>query len=369
MTRQLPAWRRMAHRMCIALAAAWLCAACGTPPIADDPTVTPIREADPAPRRKPTAVPPTPEATDVTQLPEARAARQYLEAGNFAAAVELLTGVYQAHSTDPVAAELLADAHLAWGQSWLAASQGAPAAIGEALAEFERGLALDPPSGVVRTTLEAQQALAARFVAATAHLDAIDAGGLTLDDQAQRANAAFAEAQALVEADSNYPGVTALNARALVIGGETLLRAVREQPGADDPQRLATAQQSCTMARELAPDLERATACLAQVAELTATPTAVPAAAGKLVVQRINQDDDPTCVSLRVVGVSTVGWTLGFDGSGLRGTFDGAGNVRVCGLASRQEGTMRILGRSGAVVAGGIFPVRGGDIFVATWQR
>ncbi|MBU6334535.1 MAG: hypothetical protein KGS47_09040 [Chloroflexi bacterium] len=373
MNLQLAAWRRAPRLLFVALVSAWCCGACATPPVAADPTVTPVAEADPALRRVPTATPaaplPDPTVVDLTQLPEVLAARQYLEAGNFAAAVELLTRVYQAHRDDPVAAELLAEAHLAWGRSWLAASQGAPAAVDAARAEFERGLALDPPPGAVRTDLATQQGLAASFVAAAADLDAIDAGGLTLDEQVARSGAALTAAQSITATDSAYPGAAWLNARALTAGGETLLRSVSEQPGADDAERVVAAQQSCTLARELVPGLERAAACLEQVARLTATPTAVPAAAGKLVVQRINQDDDPTCVSLRVVGVSTTGWTLAFDGSGLRGTFDGAGNVRVCGLASRQEGTMRILGRSGAAVSGGIFPVRGGDIFVATWQR
>jgi hypothetical protein len=84
---------------------------------------------------------------------------------------------------------------------------------------------------------------------------------------------------------------------------------------------------------------------------------------------KLNENDDPTCISVGVRGVATNGWTFRVDGMRATGTFDGAGNARVCGLAPRQEVTISVYNARGARVPGGQgVQSRGSAIMRAEWR-
>ena len=98
-------------------------------------------------------------------------------------------------------------------------------------------------------------------------------------------------------------------------------------------------------------------------------PTPVPDA-GRLWVRKLNEDDQPGCISMRITGVNTRGWSFGVDGMNLAGRFDDAGNARLCGLGPDQEVTISVRDRSGRVVPGGRgVPAKGRAIMLGTWQR
>ena len=98
-------------------------------------------------------------------------------------------------------------------------------------------------------------------------------------------------------------------------------------------------------------------------------PTPVPDT-GKLWVRKLNEDDQPGCISMRITGVNTRGWSFGVDGMNLAGRFDDAGNARLCGLGPDQEVTISVRDRSGRVVPGGRgVPAKGRAIMLGTWQR
>jgi len=98
-------------------------------------------------------------------------------------------------------------------------------------------------------------------------------------------------------------------------------------------------------------------------------PTPVPDA-GKLWVRKLNEDDEPGCISMRITGINTRGWSFGVDGMNLAGRFDNAGNARLCGLGPDQEVTISVRDRSGRIVPGGRgVPSKGRAIMLGTWQR
>jgi hypothetical protein len=98
-------------------------------------------------------------------------------------------------------------------------------------------------------------------------------------------------------------------------------------------------------------------------------PTPVPDA-GKLWVRKLNEDDQPGCISMRITGINTQGWSFGVDGMNLSGRFDNAGNAQLCGLGPDQEVTISVRDRSGRIVPGGRgVPSKGRAIMLGTWQR
>ncbi len=98
-------------------------------------------------------------------------------------------------------------------------------------------------------------------------------------------------------------------------------------------------------------------------------PTPVPDA-GKLWVRKLNEDDEPGCISMRITGINAQGWSFGVDGMNLAGWFDNAGNARLCGLGPDQEVTISVRDQHGRVVPGGRgVPSKGRAIMLGTWQR
>ncbi|OAN40823.1 hypothetical protein A6A03_19325 [Chloroflexus islandicus] len=89
----------------------------------------------------------------------------------------------------------------------------------------------------------------------------------------------------------------------------------------------------------------------------------------RLRVSKLNSNDSPSCFSMQIRGINATGWRMRVDGTNLSGTFDGAGNARICGLRNYQEGTYTIYDQSGQAVPGGRgIPVRGGDIMIGDWR-
>lgn len=91
---------------------------------------------------------------------------------------------------------------------------------------------------------------------------------------------------------------------------------------------------------------------------------------GKLWVRKLNEDDQPGCISMRITGVNTQGWSFSVDGMNLVGRFDKAGNARLCGLGADQEVTISVRDRRGMIVPGGRgVPSKGRAIMIGTWQK
>ncbi len=87
-------------------------------------------------------------------------------------------------------------------------------------------------------------------------------------------------------------------------------------------------------------------------------------------VRKLNENDDPHCISMQIIGINTAGWSFRVDGMNLIGTFDNAGNARLCGLAPDQEVTITVYNQIGQVVPGGRgVPAKGRDIMIGEWRR
>jgi hypothetical protein len=110
--------------------------------------------------------------------------------------------------------------------------------------------------------------------------------------------------------------------------------------------------------------------------DVPAPPTATPrpptpaptALSGRLRFTKLNENDEPGCISVQIRGISTRGWTFAMDGLRLSGRFDASGNARLCGLAPRQEGTLTVFNAQRQIVPGGRgIPTRGSAIMQASW--
>lgn len=98
-------------------------------------------------------------------------------------------------------------------------------------------------------------------------------------------------------------------------------------------------------------------------------PTATPDP-GKLFVYKLNEDDQPGCISMRIVKTNASGWSFVVDGTNLRGRFDNAGNARLCGLGADQEVTISVLDRNGRIIPGGRgVPSKGRAIMIGEWRQ
>jgi serine/threonine protein kinase len=95
------------------------------------------------------------------------------------------------------------------------------------------------------------------------------------------------------------------------------------------------------------------------------TPTEIP----RLRFQKLNEDDDPRCISVQIRDIKTEGWSFKIVGRPFIGIFDRAGNARICGLAPREEVIFDVLNRSGQIIRGGQgIPSRGSAIMRAIWR-
>lgn len=98
-------------------------------------------------------------------------------------------------------------------------------------------------------------------------------------------------------------------------------------------------------------------------------PTATPNP-GRLFVYKLNEDDQPGCISMRIVRTNVSGWSFVVDGTSLRGRFDNAGNARLCGLGADQQVTISVLDRNGRIVPGGRgVPSKGRAIMIGEWRQ
>lgn len=138
-------------------------------------------------------------------------------------------------------------------------------------------------------------------------------------------------------------------------------------------------QQTATSAAATSAAAPTATATPAPTATSAPAPTARPAAAPRptapppqpqrLRFVKLNENDDPTCISVAIRGIGAGGWSFRVDGTGVVGSFDGGGNARACGLAPRQEVTLTIFNAQGSPVRGGQgVPARGSAIMQGSWQ-
>ena len=104
----------------------------------------------------------------------------------------------------------------------------------------------------------------------------------------------------------------------------------------------------------------------------TATPRPEPTAVAQpasLRFVKLNEDDDPACVSVQVVGIDTSGWFFTVDGiESVRGSFN-FGHARACGLSAQQQVTFTVKNAQGQPVRGGSgIPTRGSAIMYAEWR-
>jgi ABC-type glycerol-3-phosphate transport system substrate-binding protein len=97
--------------------------------------------------------------------------------------------------------------------------------------------------------------------------------------------------------------------------------------------------------------------------------TGQPTPAQRLRFVKLNENDDPSCISVGISGANTRGWTFRVDGMNLSGSFDSGGNARLCGLTPRQEVTLTVRNSNGQTVrGGGGVPSIGGAIMSAEWR-
>jgi hypothetical protein len=135
-------------------------------------------------------------------------------------------------------------------------------------------------------------------------------------------------------------------------------------------------QQLCSTVLAIEPDNSEAQSCLeaARRAGIALTPTPVPVSTnpcdtkGCLRFRVLNYNDDSSCISVRITGVDTSGWTLTIDGLRLGASF-GGGDARVCGLGSGQQVTITVRDAGGGPVRGGAgIPSKGSAIMQAAWR-
>ncbi|NTU81873.1 MAG: tetratricopeptide repeat protein [Chloroflexales bacterium] len=316
--------------------------------LASEATATPLQSATSVTSTSD----PSPSATTPPDLNELyTAGREAAQAGDWELAVRSFSSVFAANADYNDIRQQLTDSYYGWGVALLREKQ-----LDEARDKFNRAAGLSPEHG-----LTAQKK---RLIGLFDHAEELF-GRASYDEVI---------ATLLPEAPiaEDFPQLTDLLLRAHIESSRALLS--QTPPGAGQAQAaLATAAALPNL-----DDAQRAVVggLQAEVAALLPTPTPSPVAppptpvpAKKLRMVRANQNDTPTCISIRVTGISTAGWYFIADALQIRGNFDTGGNARNCDLGYNQEFSFTIYNADGqAVKGGGGVRARGGDIFVGEWK-
>lgn len=377
---------RIAHVIAPALLLALLAgcsfAAATAPSPPAIPSVTPLVSASATPALAPTSTPRAGLPTLAALAPEVVAARTAIAAQDYEGAV---IGVAALAPQNADAAEVQAEAHLAWAQSLLMAPDGGASQAREAYDQLNKGLFVAPPDRRVHTELAAWQRAVEAFLnmgLALQRLDERKEAGASLAEQEAEIRLLLAAADSLAQNTVAFPHLAELETTALLAGGDfKKARAAGLAARSEQEALWSEGRALCARAVELwpesAPEAAAARTCVRGFDELLKPPTPTPTRAGsgagtagsqapKLHVRLLNHDDNPDCISVRVTGTNTAGWRFSVDGLNLQATFQG-GDARVCGLGGR-EVTISIRYPDGKVVrGGGGVPSKGSAILLGEW--
>lgn len=358
------------------LLALLLLTACGADSGATDPTPTQLART--ATVALPTTTP-APTIPVIGALPEVIEAQQKLADGNYDRAVQLLRRVATTYPDDPEAINRLADAFLQWGRQLIKDSAGSDDQLTDltiALEKFTSGLAVNPPDPTLRDNLDDRSAVIRAYLDVANRQNIFNGTVETMEISPRRreADAIYQLFDQIYTMDPEFPGVRSRLAEALL----DLALSLNDSPAASRDEEISQARTAlgfCARAVDLDPTLTAAAECRsaveARLTQLTATPTPVPTVAPRpsaLVVQLLNRDDTPNCISMQISGIPAGGWYLSIDGLNMGAAFDTGNNTRICGLPGH-DFTFTILDTAGRAVPGGRgVPARGGDIFVGFWQ-
>jgi hypothetical protein len=311
----------------------------------------------PAARATATLLPATPTPPATPTLEPAAAASLNYQAGvaayeeqDWALAVEHLVAVYEYNPRYLDCDEVLAASHFNWGVNLRDGGD-----IAAAAEQFLQALSIDAEHSLANN----EHTLADLYLQARAAEEAgDDAVARELLRELLSLQPVYADA-----ADRLYALLLDYAIDLREAGGESNLRAALALYNEAANLQVADTRAAEVGAAEVRDQLPKPTATpLPQ-------PTAVPRPAGRLHVSKLDDNDDPSCISMRIDGIVPAGWYFLIDGVGLQGRFDTGGNARVCGLAPYQEITFTILDGNGTPVAGGGgIPSRGSAIMYGAWR-
>jgi len=367
----------------LCVVAASLLGACGTSapptPAATLPTATSALPAQPAlPRPSPTP--------DLG--PQLDAARRQADDKNFEDALDVLVPLAELHPERPDIANLLAAVYDQGGSHLLGSATGQPVAIQDAYLMFSKGLDANPTDEELRKRLQMNKNMAALLFHLAQHLERLTALGQNQAPQEEKLRLANAIYELLRQLQPSYAEyLTALPSDQLLATAEVYESAGKALHNHNEARPLFEKGKDICMWVERsttaeAPDHARASQCRERfdlLANPPPTPTPRPAptprpttpadSAKRLRFVRANVNDEPTCISVGIRGISTSGWTFRVDGIEGVAMFDGAGNARICNVGHRQEVTISVYNNQGQPIPGGRgVPAIGGAIMVADWR-
>lgn len=269
-------------------------------------------------------------------------------AENWALAADRFQQVYAYDASYSEVRSVLAATFYNWGIALRDSSD-----VAGAQAHFQSTLEIDGEHALAQQ----EQSKASLFLEAQAAAGSGDQAGAV--ERYQRVNAMHG---------GDYAGATT-QIYELLIAQATALA----ERGGSDSLRQAYRLYSEAASLDLG-DRSQAQQAMLEIERLLPTPTpprptatAVPA---RLRFAVANYNDDPSCISIGISGITPAGWHFVVDSIGsVSGRFDGGGNARACGLAPGQEVTITVFDGNGQRVAGGGgVPSRGSAIMVASWR-
>ena len=341
----------------------------------------------------PTAAAPTstpaPTVVRVAELSEVRQARQLIAEGRYENAVSILNGLYARFRDDQTLRELLASSYLLWGDQFVIESQGSIQQVSIGLQKFVSGLAVAPDSSKVATDLGERQQQAEGYLGLVQELERMtgvisstEEIGAELRVEADKLATQTQEAYGRAPA---YPGMQPVFIRALLLVSGVYKG--KGESGKETDVLAGRRQELCDAVLTVQPENAEALACKqdAEEARLALTPkpntpTPIrlapkpqpqqpqPIEPARLRFQVLNYNDDQACISVRITGINTSGWSLSIDGLRLGASF-GGGDARVCGLGAGQQVTITVRDGGGNPVRGGAgIPSKGSAIMQADWR-
>ncbi len=343
------------------------------------PTVTPFVNDQPTPTLNPTSTITAGATALTTVVPEIAAARTALEKGAFEEAIGYVAPIA---ATNTEAAEIEVEARLAWAQAIIQAAKGDLEQLRMAHDQLNSAVRIVSSSSAIQAQAKAWQFATERFISLRLgmnQLQALRTASAPLAEQQGTAEQLITATVGLGADTVAFPGLMELGTAALVAAARVPEdRAATLNARSEKMPLWTEAQNLCQRAVDLWPpgaaQASEAKKCVTRLASMINPPPPVtepappPTPQKILRVSLLNYDDTPTCISFRISGTNTAGWSLSVDGLNLRASFQG-GDARTCGLGNQQEVTISISNAQGRVVLGGQgVKAKGSAILLGVWR-
>ncbi|GAA5531263.1 hypothetical protein [Herpetosiphon gulosus] len=336
-------------------------------------TVTPINQSTNL------ATPPTHSANqDSVISDQLDVARSALIRNDFEHAVLILDTLRHDNPKNTEVDELLVNTYISWGDAILSKPDTTMTEVRQAYNRYQDAFEILDPNSDLYQKVKTKVTITGGYLGIIDRLNESE----SIEDLSERdrlIQSLLSEIDNIAQNMPELPNLNTNQAAILLAAGNIQIDFAKNQPSREAKKPYwEKANGYCSQAKSLEPNdsqlkndinkcLDSANPPLPTRVPPTSIPT--PLTPPKLRFMKLNEDDDPTCVSIQIVGINTAGWYFTIDGTNINPGYFSGQNARTCGLGYKQEYTFTVRNSQGASVIGGQgVTTIGGAIMFAEWK-